>query len=66
MIKMQQKALAKKLERLDYPEFEVKPGREEVAMLYIASRLICAVSHALELPDEKLHALIEETLQYGG
>lgn len=58
-------AIKAKLESLSYPDFEIKPGEDGIPMLYIESRLICSVYYALEMPDNKLHALIEETLQYG-
>jgi len=60
---MADKALKKKMTDLGYPDFETKPGQEDVLMLYVASRLICSVAYALEMPDEQLKALIDETVK---
>jgi hypothetical protein len=59
----QDKALADKLKRLGYPDFETHAGEEEILMLYIQKYLICSVSYALEMSDEQLKALIAETVE---
>lgn len=61
----EQEQLTDKLTRLDYPDFEVQPGLEDVLMLRIQGHLICGVGHALSLSDEQLKALIEETVTGG-
>ena len=62
MASKQDKALKEKLTRLDYPDFKTEPGEEEVVMLHVQDHLICSVSYALEMSDEQLKALIEETV----
>lgn len=55
--------LKKKLKRLDYTDFETKPGQEDVLMLHVQDRFICSVEYALDMPSEQLKALIDETLE---
>lgn len=62
----QDKALTEKLTRLDYTDFETKLGEEDVPMLYIQGRHICGVDYALEMSDEQLKALIDETVAIPG
>ena len=59
----QDKALKDKLATLGYPDFEVKPGEEDVPMLHVQGRHICGVDYALSMSDEQLQALIDETLE---
>jgi hypothetical protein len=63
MAAKQDKALAEKLARLDYPDFEVHPGEDDITMLHIDGHLICSVLYALALEDSALKALIDETLE---
>jgi hypothetical protein len=61
--KKQDQALTEKLTSVGYPDFEVKPGEDDVPMLHIAEKLIGSVEYALSLSDAELKALIDETLQ---
>jgi hypothetical protein len=61
--KKQDQALTEKLTGAGYPDFEVKPGEDEVLMLHIQEKLIGSVEYALSLSDEQLKTLIDETLQ---
>lgn len=63
MDKKQEKALAEKLKRLEYPTFEVLPGEDDILMLHIQDHLICGAGYALSLSDEQLKALIDETVE---
>jgi hypothetical protein len=64
MTAKQGKALNDKLAALGYTEgIETKPGQEDVLMLYVQGHLICSVSYALEMSDEQLKALLDETLE---
>lgn len=54
----QEQELTKKLERLNYPDFDILPSDEGALMIYIDGHLICSVSHALSLSDEDLKALV--------
>ena len=63
MASKQDKALTEKLKRLDYTDFETKPGQEDVLMLHVQGRYICGVEYALSMPSEQLKALIAETLE---
>lgn len=62
----QEKALTEKLKRLGYADFETKPGEEDVPMLYIEGRHICGVAYAMEMPEDALKALIDETVATPG
>lgn len=62
----QEQSLTEKLTQLGYPTFEVMPGEDQILMLHINGRLICGALYALEMPDEKLKALIDETAQVAG
>lgn len=58
----QDKALKDKLAKLGYTDFETKPGEEDVPMLHVQGRHICGALYALEMPEEQLKALIDETV----
>lgn len=62
----QEQLLTEKLASLGYPTFEVLPGEDQILMLHIDGRLICGALYALEMSDEQLKTLIDETLQVGG
>jgi hypothetical protein len=68
MASKQEKALAEKMKGLGYvgKSVEMKPGEEDVLMLHVQDCLICGVAYALEMPDDALKALIDETVQVGG
>lgn len=55
--------LEEKLKCLDYPDFSIAPGQENILMLYMQDKLICSVNYALSLSDEDLKALIDETIE---
>jgi len=62
--KKQDKTLDEKLAALGYTDgIETKPGQEDMLMLYVQEHLICSVSYALEMSDEQLKALLDETVQ---
>lgn len=54
--------LKKKLKKLGYTDFEMKPGQEDVLMLHMQGCFICSVEYALGMPSEQLKALIDETV----
>lgn len=59
----QAQRLADKMTRIGYPDFDVRPGQDEVLMLHVQDRLICGALHALdERSDESLKSLIDETV----
>lgn len=62
----QEQALTEKMGRIGYPDFETKPGEDEIPMLHVQDCLICGVEYALALSDEQLQALIDETVQAAG
>jgi hypothetical protein len=55
--------LKKKLKKLGFTNFEMKPGQEDVLMLHVQGRFICSVEYALDMPSEQLKVLIAETLE---
>lgn len=59
----EKQALTDKMAGLGYPDFEVRPGEDEVLMFYVQGHLIGGALYALSLPDERLKALIDETMQ---
>ena len=62
--KQDKAALLEKLADQDYTDFvELKPGLEGIQMLYVHGLHVCSVQYALEMPVDKLHALIKETLE---
>ena len=63
MAAKKEQILTEKLTRINYPDFEVRAGEEDIPMLFIKDRLICGVLHALSLSDEDLQALIDETVE---
>ena len=63
MAAKKEQILTEKLTRINYPDFEVKAGEEDIPMLFVNGRLICGVLHALSLSDEDLQALIDETVE---
>lgn len=58
----QEQALTEKLARIGYASFDILPGEESVLMLHVADHLISGAFYALEMPDEQLKALIDETV----
>jgi hypothetical protein len=59
-----EQALNNKLAALGYTDsIETKPGQEDVLMLYMQDHLICSVSYALEMSDEALKVLLDETVK---
>lgn len=62
----QDRALEDKLTRIGYPEFDTRPGEDDIEMLYIDGHLIGGALYALGLDDEALKALIDETVAVGG
>lgn len=66
MTEAQEQQLTEKLTQLGYPTFEVLHGEDAILMLHIDGRLICGALYALEMPDDTLKALIDETLQVAG
>ncbi|HEX2615456.1 MAG TPA: hypothetical protein VHL10_08170 [Nitrososphaera sp.] len=58
--------LKKRLKKLSYTDFEMKPGQEDVLMLHVQGHLICSVAYALSMSDEQLKALVDETVQVAG
>ena len=65
MTEEQEQRLTERLTSLGYPSFEVLSGEDEVLMLHVQDRLICGVLYALEMSDEALKALLDETVQVG-
>lgn len=61
----QEQALTEKLTRIDCSAFEVLPGEDEILMLHVNGHFIGGALYALELPDEALKALIDETVAGG-
>lgn len=66
MSEEQNKALTEKLTRIGYSAFEVLPGEDAILMLHINGLFIGGALYALDLPDEQLKALIDETVQVAG
>lgn len=58
----QDQALTDKLKALDYPDFDVLPGEDNISMLYIDDHLICGALYALSMDGDALKVLIDETV----
>lgn len=65
MSEEQNKALTEKLTRIGYSAYEVLPGEDAILMLHVSGHFIGGALYALDLADEQLKALIDETVVGG-
>lgn len=59
----QEEQLTEKLLGLDFVDFKLQPGEDDITMLYVEEHFICGALHALSLSDEELSDLIKETIE---